>query len=92
MHVKRLNKSLKRQCNKQKRLRVNNWQRLVNKLNVKKNELVKTFDVLAAVEEQLPGFPIVLHGSSSVPQEYVDIINKFGGKSYFLLANYLMIS
>ena len=38
------------------------------------------FDVLAAVEEQLPGFPIVLHGSSSVPQEYVDIINKFGGK------------
>ena len=38
------------------------------------------FDVLAAVEKQLPGFPIVLHGSSSVPQEYVDIINKFGGK------------
>ena len=38
------------------------------------------FDVLAAVEEQLPGFPIVLHGSSSVPQEYVEIINKFGGK------------
>ena len=38
------------------------------------------FDVLAAVEEQLPGFPIVLHGSSSVPQEYVDIINQYGGK------------
>ena len=38
------------------------------------------FDVLEAVEKQLPGFPIVLHGSSSVPQEYVDIINKFGGK------------
>jgi fructose-bisphosphate aldolase class II len=38
------------------------------------------FDVLKGVEEQLPGFPIVLHGSSSVPQEYVDIINKFGGK------------
>ena len=38
------------------------------------------FDVLAAVEKQLPGFPIVLHGSSSVPQEYVDIINKYGGK------------
>ena len=38
------------------------------------------FDVLKAVEKKLPGFPIVLHGSSSVPQEYVDIINKFGGK------------
>ncbi|MFA6858905.1 MAG: class II fructose-bisphosphate aldolase, partial [Bacteroidales bacterium] len=37
------------------------------------------FDVLKGVEEKLPGFPIVLHGSS-VPQEYVDIINKFGGK------------
>jgi fructose-bisphosphate aldolase class II len=37
------------------------------------------FDVLAEVEKQLPGFPIVLHGSSSVPQEYVEIINKFGG-------------
>ena len=30
--------------------------------------------------EKLPGFPIVLHGSSSVPQEEVDTINKFGGK------------
>ena len=38
------------------------------------------FDVLKAVEEKLPGFPIVLHGSSSVPQEYVDTINRFGGK------------
>ena len=38
------------------------------------------FDVLAAIEKQLPGFPIVLHGSSSVPQEYVDIINANGGK------------
>ena len=38
------------------------------------------FDVLKAVEEKLPGFPIVLHGSSSVPQEYVDIINANGGK------------
>lgn len=38
------------------------------------------FDVLAAIEEQLPGFPIVLHGSSSVPQDEVDTINKFGGK------------
>ena len=38
------------------------------------------FDVLDAVMEQLPGFPIVLHGSSSVPQEYVDMINMYGGK------------
>ena len=37
------------------------------------------FDVLAAIEEQLPGFPIVLHGSSSVPQDEVDTINKYGG-------------
>ncbi len=38
------------------------------------------FDVLKAVEKKLPGFPIVLHGSSSVPQEYVDMCNEFGGK------------
>ncbi len=38
------------------------------------------FDVLEAVEKKLPGFPIVLHGSSSVPQEYVKIINTHGGK------------
>ena len=38
------------------------------------------FDVLDAIMEQLPGFPIVLHGSSSVPQEYVDMINSMGGK------------
>ncbi|MBQ0149021.1 MAG: class II fructose-1,6-bisphosphate aldolase [Bacteroidales bacterium] len=38
------------------------------------------FDVLHAIEEKLPGFPIVLHGSSSVPQEYVDEINSLGGK------------
>ena len=38
------------------------------------------FAVLDAVMEKLPGFPIVLHGSSSVPQEEVDTINKFGGK------------
>ncbi|MFA6813269.1 MAG: class II fructose-bisphosphate aldolase [Bacteroidaceae bacterium] len=38
------------------------------------------FDVLDGVMKELPGFPIVLHGSSSVPQEYIDTINKFGGK------------
>ncbi len=37
------------------------------------------FDVLEAIEKELPGFPIVLHGSSSVPQEDVDTINKYGG-------------
>lgn len=38
------------------------------------------FDVLEGVEQKLPGFPIVLHGSSSVPMEYVRIIEEFGGK------------
>ena len=36
-------------------------------------------DILAEVSRRLPGFPIVLHGSSSVPQEYVKIINANGG-------------
>ncbi len=38
------------------------------------------FDILKEIEKKLPGFPIVLHGSSSVPQEYVKIINEYGGK------------
>ena len=38
------------------------------------------FDVLKEVSKRLPGFPIVLHGSSSVPQEYVKMINEHGGK------------
>lgn len=37
------------------------------------------FDILDAVAKELPGFPIVLHGASSVPQEAVAIINKYGG-------------
>ncbi|MBQ7529130.1 ketose-bisphosphate aldolase, partial [bacterium] len=37
-------------------------------------------DILAEVARRLPGFPIVLHGSSSVPQEYVKIINENGGR------------
>ncbi|MBQ7175130.1 MAG: class II fructose-1,6-bisphosphate aldolase [Lachnospiraceae bacterium] len=37
------------------------------------------FDVLHECEKRIPGFPIVLHGSSSVPQEYVTMINTFGG-------------
>ena len=38
------------------------------------------FDILEEVEKRLPGFPIVLHGSSSVPQNFVKIINDNGGK------------
>lgn len=38
------------------------------------------FDILKEVEKRIPGFPIVLHGASSVPQHYVDIINANGGK------------
>ncbi len=37
------------------------------------------FDILEEVERRLPGFPIVLHGSSSVPQEFVKIVNEYGG-------------
>ena len=37
------------------------------------------FDILEEVSKRLPGFPIVLHGSSSVPQEYVKMINDHGG-------------
>ncbi len=38
------------------------------------------FDVLAEIQKRLPGFPLVMHGSSSVPQEEVERINKAGGK------------
>lgn len=38
------------------------------------------FDILQKVSEKLPGFPIVLHGASSVMQEYVKIVNEHGGK------------
>ena len=37
------------------------------------------FDILKEIEKKIPGFPIVLHGSSSVPQDLVAIINKYGG-------------
>ncbi|MGI5914116.1 MAG: class II fructose-bisphosphate aldolase [Bacteroidales bacterium] len=37
-------------------------------------------DILAEIEKRIPGFPIVLHGSSSVPQDIVAEINKYGGK------------
>ncbi len=38
------------------------------------------FEILEEIEKRIPGFPIVLHGSSSVPAEHVDTINKYGGK------------
>src|SRR5512135_2134950 len=38
------------------------------------------FDILEEIEKRIPGFPIVLHGSSSVLPEYVEIINRNGGK------------
>jgi len=52
------------------------------KFKVKPGEPMPTlrFDILQEVERRIPGFPIVLHGASSVVQEYVEIINKFGGK------------
>lgn len=37
------------------------------------------FDILQAIMEKLPGFPIVLHGASCVPQEYVKMVNDYGG-------------
>ena len=46
---------------------------------VKAGDEVKSGDILAEIEKELPGFPIVLHGASSVPQEYVKIINTHGG-------------
>ncbi|MBP6859420.1 MAG: ketose-bisphosphate aldolase [Candidatus Magasanikbacteria bacterium] len=36
-------------------------------------------DILKSIEKEIPGFPLVMHGSSSIPQEYVDQINKYGG-------------
>jgi fructose-bisphosphate aldolase class II len=52
------------------------------KFKVKPGELPPPlrFDILEGVEKRIPGFPIVLHGASSVPKEIVDEINKYGGK------------
>lgn len=52
------------------------------KFKVKPGELPPPlrFDILEEVEKRIPGFSIVLHGASSVPQEIVDEINKYGGK------------
>jgi fructose-bisphosphate aldolase class II len=45
-----------------------------------KGEPKLRFDILEEVAKRLPGFPIVLHGASSVIPEYVDMINKYGGQ------------
>jgi fructose-bisphosphate aldolase, class II len=45
-----------------------------------KGEATLRFDILEEIGRRLPNFPIVLHGASSVLPEYVEIINKFGGK------------
>lgn len=44
-----------------------------------KGEPKLRFDILKKVQEKLPGFPIVLHGASSVPQEFVKMCNEYGG-------------
>jgi fructose-bisphosphate aldolase class II len=45
-----------------------------------KTEPKLAFDVVEKVQEKLPGFPLVMHGSSSVPKEFKDLINKYGGQ------------
>lgn len=52
------------------------------KFKLKEGESVPPlrFDILAECEKRLPGFPIVLHGASSVVQEYVQLINQYGGR------------
>jgi len=51
------------------------------KFRLKEGESVPPlrFDILEEIERRLPGFPIVLHGASSVVQEYVELINRYGG-------------
>jgi fructose-bisphosphate aldolase class II len=44
-----------------------------------KTEPKLAFDVIQEIAERLPGFPLVMHGSSSVLKEFVDLINKYGG-------------
>lgn len=44
-----------------------------------KSEPKLAFDVVQKVQEKVPGFPLVMHGSSSVPKEFKDLINKYGG-------------
>jgi fructose-bisphosphate aldolase class II len=53
-----------------------------HKFKIKPGEEVPPlrFDILEEIEKRVPGFPIVLHGASSVEPEYVKMINAFGGK------------
>ena len=53
-----------------------------HKFKLKPGEEVPSlrFDILEAIETRLPGYPIVLHGASSVTPEHVDLINRYGGK------------
>jgi len=44
-----------------------------------KSESKLAFDVIQEIAERLPGFPLVMHGSSSVPREFIELINKYGG-------------
>jgi len=44
-----------------------------------KSEPKLAFDVIQEIAERLPGFPLVMHGSSSVPREFIELINKYGG-------------
>jgi fructose-bisphosphate aldolase class II len=52
------------------------------KFKLKEGEKVPDlrFDILEKIEQLIPGFPIVLHGASSVVQDYVELINRYGGK------------
>jgi fructose-bisphosphate aldolase class II len=45
-----------------------------------KTEPKLAFDVIEDIQKRLPGFPLVMHGSSSVLREFVDLINKYGGQ------------
>ncbi|MDH4241960.1 MAG: class II fructose-bisphosphate aldolase, partial [Phycisphaerae bacterium] len=45
-----------------------------------KTEPKLAFDVIEEIQKRLPGFPLVMHGSSTVLREFVDLINKYGGQ------------
>jgi fructose-bisphosphate aldolase, class II len=45
-----------------------------------KHDAVLAFDTVEKIMKTCPGLPLVMHGSSSVPQEFIDLVNKYGGK------------
>ena len=62
------------------RVDITNLHRQQYKVNqIRKYKTEALFDILKEIERRIPGFPIVLHGSSSVPQDMVKIINEHGG-------------